>query len=87
MSKTNSSHAGGRSRESHSGLADAGRRVAVIIAALAGLFGILAGQPVVAVAWRTAVVVLIAWIVIHLFERALGRMRTTPARSTRGGTR
>jgi len=87
VSTSNSAKVGARSRETRTDVAFVARRVVVIIAASAGLFGILADQPVVSVAWRAAVVALLGVTAIHLAERAVARSRPTTARSTRGGTR
>lgn len=63
------------------------RRVVVIIAAGAGLFGILAERPVVSVAWRAAAVALLGLGLIHLTERAAGHFRSAVIRRTPGDAR
>lgn len=61
-----------------------GRCIVVVIAAGAGLHGLLAETPVVAVASRASVVALVGMIAIHLLEKFANRRRRP---SLRGGSR
>jgi len=64
-----------------------GRCTVVVIAAGAGLLGLLAGTPVVAVAWRASAVALIGLTAIGVLERFANRRRRPSMRGARGGIR
>jgi len=66
-------------------LAGFARRTVVVVAAGAGLVGILTGTPIVAVALRAAVIAGIGLVAILLVERIAARSR--PSRGARGGAR
>lgn len=83
---TNHAKNGANSRGPSFDTGSAARRVVVIIAAGAGIFGILAERPVLSVAWRAAAVAVLGVGAIHLVERVTGRFRST-TRDTRGGLR
>ena len=51
------------------------RRTVVAIAAAAALVGILAGRPVLSVAWRAGAVALVALVAIRVVERLIPQAR------------
>lgn len=64
-----------------------GRCIVVVIAAGAGLLGLLAETPVPAVAWRASAVAVIGLTTIGVLERFASRRRRPSLRGSRGGTR
>lgn len=62
------------------------RRTVVGVAAAAALVGILAGRPVLSVAWRAGAIALVALLAIRIVERCV--LRTAAAGpQARGGAR
>jgi|GEM_PF-4015489 len=81
----NPTNIGAKSRGPSFDAAFVARRVVVLIAAGAGLFGILAERPIVSVAWRAATVALLGLGAIHVAERATGSFRFKSTRRPSGG--